>query len=172
MRLARWYQKHFGENFFIEVMSHGASGGVDHVKVEEGGNILMDESDLNRSLVSIANNLGIGIAATNDAHYLLRDHGGHHDTLLCVGMGAWKDKAGRMRFPGAAQRAHEFYIKSEAEMRLVSPEPWWLSACTNTQTIADSIDEGVVELGQNIQPKFKIPDDPEFLAWEAKYNGK
>jgi DNA polymerase-3 subunit alpha len=129
----------------------------------------MDESDLNRALVSIANHLGIGIVATNDAHYLLRDHGGHHDTLLCVGMGAWKDKAGRMRFPGAAARAHEFYIKSETEMLSISPDQWWKTACLNTAIVADMIDDNVVELGQNIQPKFKIPDDPEFLAWEAKF---
>jgi DNA polymerase-3 subunit alpha len=119
LKLARWYAKTFGDNFFIEVMSHGASGGVDHVRVETGGSILFTESQLNAALVRIADVLGVGVVATNDAHYLDREHGTHHDTLLCIGMGAWKDKPDRMRFPGAAHKSWEFYIKSEAEMVIV-----------------------------------------------------
>ena len=165
LKLAKWYQKTFGENFFIEVMSHGAIEGIDHVRVESGGVVLMAESDLNSALVDIARSLGVGIVATNDAHYLDRAHGGHHDTLLCIGMGAWKQKPDRMRFPGAAHQAWEYYIKSEAEMRAVAKEDWWQTAVSNAQVVADMVEPNVIKLGQNITPKFAIPDDLEFKSW-------
>jgi DNA polymerase III subunit alpha len=165
LKLARHYASIFGEDFFIEVMSHGAHNGIDHVRVEQGGVVVLTESDLNAALVRIADRLGVGVVATNDAHYLNRDHGTHHDTLLCIGMGAWKDKPDRMRFPGAALKNWEFYIKSEGEMHAVCSEAWWQTACSNTQVIADKIEPNVIKLGQNITPKFKIPDDPDFRAW-------
>lgn len=167
MALARDYVEAFGENFFIEVMSHGGTGGVDHVRIEDAdGSIAMTESDLNAALVNIADNLGVGIVATNDAHYLDSNHGQHHDTLLCVGMGAWKQKADRMRFPGARHKAWEFYIKSEEEMLKASSESWWSTACANTAIVESMVDSDVVQLGVQSTPKFNIPDDQKFAHWQ------
>lgn len=165
--LARSYQERYGPDFYIEVMHHGSTNGVAHVKIEneETGEVLFTEDDINRALVDIANELGVGVVATNDAHYLVRDHGQHHDTLLCIGMGAWKTKPDRMRFPGAEHRAWEFYIKSEREMLACSIEPWWETACANTAILADSIEPSVLQLGQNIMPRFTIPNDPDFEQW-------
>lgn len=168
LRLARLYQQSHGDNFFIELMSHGSTNGVDHVRVEENGVIEMTETDLNNALVDIANQIGAGLIATNDAHYLKQEHGQHHDTLLCIGMGAWKDKADRMRFPGAKERAFEFYIKDEEGMLKMSEEPWWKTACANTAILADSIEHDVVPLGLDTMPNFKIPADPEFHRWIAR----
>lgn len=165
LRLARSYAETFGENFFIEVMCHGSHNGIDHIKVARNGQTDFTESDLNAALVRIADILGIGVVATNDAHYLVGEHGQHHDTLLCIGMGAWKTKSDRMRFAGAQHHAWEYYIKSEREMLAVSTERWWETACANTAIIADSIESDVIELGQSLQPKFKIPDDPGFREW-------
>jgi DNA polymerase-3 subunit alpha len=167
LRLARLYQSTFGDNFFIEVMAHGSTSGVDHVRVEEKGEVLLTESDLNATLVDIADQLGVGIIATNDAHYLVRDHGQHHDTLLCVGMGAWKEKPDRMRFPGAEHKAWEFYIKSEQEMLAVSTQSWWQTACSNSQVLADMIEPSVLRLGGNIMPRFTIPADTHYEAWRS-----
>lgn len=169
LKLARQYAQVHGENFFIEVMYHGATNGVDHTRIEKDGVVEFSESDLNAALVAIADILGIGTVATNDAHYLERGHGNHHDTLLCIGMGAWKDKPNRMRFPGAEHKAWEFYIKTEAEMLAICPDPWWQTACANTALIADMIEKDVVPLKQNILPKFKIPtNDPNFQQWLAR----
>jgi DNA polymerase-3 subunit alpha len=167
LELARKYAAAFGEDFFIEVMYHGAHKGIDHTHVERAGQVYFTESDLNAALVRIANNLGVGLVATNDAHYLTRGNGDHHDTLLCIGMGAWKDKPDRMRFNGAKHQAWEFYIKTESEMLGMVREGWWHTACANTAIIADSIEEDVVPLGMNILPKYNIPNDPEFQAWLA-----
>lgn len=166
--LAAEYQKVHGENFFIELMTHGSTGGIDHVRIEDDdGSIAMTETDLNIALVNIADRLGVGLVATNDAHYLKRDHGQHHDTLLCIGMGAWKNKPDRMRFPGAKHKAWEFYMKSEAEMLAMSDEDWWKSACSNSALVGEMIEHDVVPLGVQSSPKFKIPDDPDFANWLA-----
>jgi DNA polymerase III subunit alpha len=167
-RLAERYQAIWGERFFIEVMSHGSTGGTDHVHIEEGGELVMTESDLNAALVSLANKLGVGIVATNDAHYLTRQDGDAHDTLLCIGMGAWKEKEDRMKFPGQEHQAWEFYIKSKEEMLEVNDEPWWDTACSNTSVVSDMIESDVIQLGQSIMPKFEIPNDPEFEKWLAQ----
>lgn len=168
LKLAREYQRTFGDDFYIEVMHHGSTNGVDHVKIERGNETIFTESDLNAALVRIADLLGIGIVATNDAHYLERVHGQHHDALLCIGTGSWLDKPDRMRFPGAMHKAWEFYVKSEPEMLAVLRDDWWQTACANTAILADSIEGNVVPLGMNILPKFKIPNDPDFHVWAAK----
>jgi DNA polymerase-3 subunit alpha len=164
-RLVEQYQQIWGERFFIEVMAHGSTGGVDHVRIEEDGRVLLTEADLNNALVDLADKHGAGIVATNDAHYLTREDGDAHDTLLCVGMGAWKEKEGRLKFPGQEYQAWEFYIKTEDDMLQMSDEPWWHTACANTAIIADIVESGVVPTGQSIMPKFEIPNDPEFEKW-------
>lgn len=171
-KLARRYRDSFNGRFFIEVMHHGSTGNIDHVQAtDRDGNVLMGERDLNLALVDLADRLDIGVVATNDAHYLGREHGEHQDTLLCIGMGSWKHNTDRMRFPGAQHEAWEFYIKSEEEMRAVSKEPWWDTACGNTALVADLIDDTVIDLGQSVMPQFKVPvDDPGFKQFlELEY---
>lgn len=163
MVLAEKYQEWFGDNFFIEIMSHGATNGIDHVRTDK-----MTETQLNEALVAIADRLGVGIVATNDAHYLEQQHGEHHDTLLCIGMGAWKTKPDRLKFPGTEHSKYEFFIKDEAEMRSVQQSPWWEEACTNTAHVASLVENDVVQLGLNVMPKFTIPDDQEFEQWLMK----
>ena len=165
-RLAEQYQQIWGERFYIEIMAHGKTGGVNHVRIEdEHGRELMTEDDLNLALVDLANRLGVGVVATNDAHYLTKHDGDAHDTLLCIGMGAWKTKEDRLKFPGQEFQAWEFYIKNEAEMLQMSNDKWWETACLNTSTVADTISDSVVPVGRSIMPKYEIPNDPEFKKW-------
>lgn len=167
-KLAESYQDMYGANFFIELMAHGSTGGVDHVRQidKSSGEVLMTETDLNGALVDIAKQLGVPMVATNDAHYLKREHGDIHDTMLCLSMGTFKENLERMRFPGAKQRAWEFYIKDEKEMLAMSNEWWWREACANTQTLADMISPNVIPLGLDIMPQFKIPRDMDFQRWQ------
>ena len=161
--LVRFYQDTFEERFFIELMFHGGSGGIDHVRIEDdGGKTLMGETEINLALMDLANRHGVGVVATNDAHYLGRDDGCAHDTLLCIGMGAWKDKEDRLRFPGASEASWEFYIKGRDEMRAACPWDEWERACDNTLIVADMVEPDVVPFGANILPAYQIPDDVQY----------
>jgi DNA polymerase-3 subunit alpha len=161
--LARWFRDQFEGRFFIEVMAHGSTGGIDHVVDRVSGK---SETWLNDELVGLANKLHVGVVATNDAHYLERQHGQHHDTLLCIGMGKYKEEADRMRFPGSQQKAYEFYIKTQAEMLEASDAPWWSTAVGNASLVADLVEEQVVPLGNQVMPRFPIPDDPAFRVYQ------
>ena len=76
-RLAYEYVDIFGkENFFVEIQDHGL--------------------DLDKRLIPVqfrlAQESGIPLVATNDAHYLTKEDAGAHDALLCVQTG---ENAGR-----------------------------------------------------------------------------
>ena len=64
-----------------------------------------------------AGSSGIGVVATNDAHYLRREDAEAHDVLLAIGTGSDLDDPKRFRFTG-----QESYVKSEAEMRALFPD--------------------------------------------------
>lgn len=71
--------------------------------------------------------------ATNDTHYLTRDHAVPHDLLLCVQTKSDYDDPGRWRFTG-----EEFYLKSRDEMlKLFGEIP---EALDNTLEIAEKVD--------------------------------
>lgn len=166
-KLVEFYQDAFGDRFFIELMAHGGTNGIDHVRLEDdSGKILMSETDINLALLDLANQYGVAVVATNDAHYLNHSDGCAHDTLLCISMGAWKDKKDRLRFPGAPEADWQFYVKGRDEMLAMSDwEEWW-RACDNTLHVANLVDNSVIELGQDILPKYEIPEDPLFEAYQ------
>jgi len=81
-------------------------------------------------MFELGKELGLGVVATNDAHYLKRDDAEAHDVLLAIGTGADLDDPKRFRFTGS-----ESYVKSEAEMKqLFGAQPETLEL---TQTIAN-----------------------------------
>src|SRR5207247_18293 len=85
------------ENFFMELHDHG-----------------MEEQRLcNRVLPKIAKDLGVGLVAANDVHFLRRDDHDAHDVMLCIGTGKMVQDESRMHY------APELYFKSPAEMREV-----------------------------------------------------
>ncbi|MBR6703579.1 MAG: DNA polymerase III subunit alpha [Clostridia bacterium] len=148
----------FGEDFYIEIQDHG----------------IAEEKQVIPDLIKIANELNIGLVATNDVHYIEKDDWEAHDVLLCIQTKKTLADPKRMKF-----ETHEFYMKSGDEMaELFSYVP---EAITNTRVIADKIEEPVFDLtpkGDPIRdtsliPLYK-PDDgstsPEYLTkltWEG-----
>ena len=85
------------ENFFMELHDHG-----------------MEEQKMcNNALVQIARDLGVGMVAANDVHFLRRSDHQAHDVMLCIGTGKMVQDEARMRY------RPELYFKSPAEMRQV-----------------------------------------------------
>ena len=84
-RSAEWFARVFGpDDFWLEIQKHGIA---EEVTVAEG-------------MLRLGKELGIGVVATNDAHYLRREDAEAHDVLLAIGTGADLDDPKRFRFDG------------------------------------------------------------------------
>ena len=113
---AEYFAKTFGpDGFFLEVQDHG----------------LPEEKTVAAGMFQLAQDLGLPVVVTNDAHYLMRDDAEAHDVLLAIGTGKDLDDPKRFRFTG-----QESYVKSEKEMKLLFPTRPELLA--ETQRIANS----------------------------------
>src|SRR3954468_2459012 len=96
-RSAEWFSQTFGpEGFWLEIQQHGIG----------------EERQVAEGMLRLGRELGIGVVATNDAHYLHREDAEAHDVLLAIGTGKDLDDPKRFRFVG-----QESYVKSEKEMR-------------------------------------------------------
>jgi DNA polymerase III subunit alpha len=114
-RSAEWFAGVFGhDGFWLEVQQHG----------------IADERLVSEGMLRLGQELGLGVVATNDAHYLRREDAESHDVLLAIGTGSDLDDPKRFRFTG-----QESYVKSEREMRALFPERPEVLA--NTQIVAD-----------------------------------
>ncbi|HTK55484.1 MAG TPA: hypothetical protein VL295_01580, partial [Gemmatimonadales bacterium] len=112
---AAWFAKNFGkDNFWLEIQKHGIS----------------EEDIVTEGMLRLGKELGLGVCATNDAHYLKREDAEAHDVLLAIGTGSELDDPKRFRFTGT-----ESYVKSEKEMKALFPDD--LDTLANTQTVAD-----------------------------------
>ncbi len=112
--LAGTYRDILGsENFFLEMCDHG----------------IEQQRTVNAALPKLARDLGLGLVATNDVHFLNREDHDAHDVLVCIGTGANVADEKRMRY------VTEVFFKTPAEMR----EMWrdLPEACDNTLAIAE-----------------------------------
>ncbi len=92
-------------------------------------NSLPEQKIVNDGLKKISQQLNIGLVATNDVHYLTRQHAASHEALLCIQTQTTLDDPNRMRF-----QTEEFYFKSPQEMKeLFKDTP---EAIANTLEIA------------------------------------
>ena len=89
------------DGFWLEIQQHG----------------IAEERLVTEGMLRLGQELGIGVVATNDAHYLRREDAEAHDVLLAIGTGSDLDDPKRFRFTG-----QESYVKSEKEMRALFPE--------------------------------------------------
>ena len=115
LRLAGLYADIFGKNnFFLEVQDH----------------LMPEQRRANKGLVALAKKMGLGLVATNDVHYLKREHADAHEMMLCLQTQTVLSDPKRMKYPSS-----EFYFKSGDEMAQIFREiP---ESITNTLRIAE-----------------------------------
>ena len=102
------------ENYFIEIMDHGAS---------------VEKRTFNE-LIRLSKDLGIPLLATNDLHYTAPGHADAQEALLCIQTGTKLTDDRRFKFDGSG-----YYLKSAKAMReLFSDFP---EACDNTLLVAE-----------------------------------
>jgi DNA polymerase III subunit alpha len=112
------YTDIFGkDNFYLEVMDHG----------------MPEEKISNRGIVELSKKMNLPLVATNDVHYLRKEHAKAHEIMLCIQTGSKLEDPKHFRFSGP-----EYYFKSPAEMHEIFKEiP---EAVTNTVDIAARCD--------------------------------
>ena len=94
--VAQKYIDVFGkDNYFIEIQDHG----------------IREQKMINPLLIKLAKELGVGIVATNDVHYVKREDAEAQDVLMCIQMDRTVDDPDRMKF-----ETDQFYLKSPQEM--------------------------------------------------------
>ena len=145
-QLAATYRDLLGrENFYIELQDQG---------LPEQRKILPD-------LVRIARDLGLGIVATNDVHYVLPEDAEAQDVLMCIQMNKTLHDPDRPRMGDTPQ----FYLKSAAEMAEIFREV--PEAVRTTLEIAERC-EVTIELAQPKLPDFPVPEGftpQSYLRW-------
>ncbi|MBI4013372.1 MAG: DNA polymerase III subunit alpha [Candidatus Rokubacteria bacterium] len=131
---AGWYAEVFGkEHYFVEVQAHGLP---DQIRVTEG-------------TLRIAQAVGVGVAGTNDSHYLESADARAHEVLLCLQTGAKLSDPNRWRFS-----TEEFYLKAAEEMRKVFAEV--PEAYANTVAVAERCDLKLA-VGEFHLPRYEVP---------------
>ena len=124
------------ENFYLELMDHG----------------MEQQRRCNRQLITWAKEFGLRTVATNDVHFLKREHHESHDIFICVGSGAKVLDQNRITY------SPEVYFKSAQEMRaLFSEVP---EACDATLEIAEKCNLSIKLDSTSIEryPTFITPD--------------
>jgi len=132
---ALFYRDLFGpENFYIEIQNHG---------IREQQEILPD-------LVKLSKEIGVGLVATNDAHYIAKEDSRMQHLLVCIQTNHTVDEEADLEFP-----TQEFYIKSREEMEELFSA--WPEALDNTLKIAERCNVEF-EFGKTKLPYFAAPD--------------
>ncbi|MDE5741659.1 MAG: DNA polymerase III subunit alpha, partial [Oscillospiraceae bacterium] len=141
--IALKYLEIFGrDNYYIEIQNHD----------------IPDEMRILPLLYRLSAETGIPLAATNDAHYILKEDADVQRTLIAIQTNTLLSEPNPLSVP-----TNEFYMKSEEEMRqLFANVP---HAVDNTVKISEMCNV-TFEFGKTKLPKFTIPnvsDNAEYL---------
>jgi DNA polymerase-3 subunit alpha len=147
---ARQYADIFDGRFYLELQDHGLEPQA--VAIER--------------LVELARRTGLPLVATNDVHYLEREHSKAHDVLLCIQTNRMRDDPKRLRF-----ESEQLYFRTPQEMHaLFGHIP---GALENTLQIAEACNVEL-EFGKLRMPQYPLPEGfadldayLEHLAWEG-----
>src|SRR3990172_5412244 len=147
--IARQFLDVFGEgNFYIELQDHN----------------LEDEKKAKNLLARLSQKLSIPLVATNDCHYLKKEHAQAHDALLCIQTGKLLTDTDRLRFG-----TDQVYFKSPLEMKeLFKAYP---KAIENTLRIAEECNLEL-EFGKSHLPHFPLPRGFESLENYLEYTAR
>jgi DNA polymerase III subunit alpha len=129
-----WFKQTLGaENFYLELQNHG----------------IPEQAKVNRYLIPWAKEFGLKLVATNDVHYVEKEHWKAHDCLICIGTQAQLSDTKRMRY---AQE--QFYLRSAEEMKARFAEV--PDAVKNTLEVAEKCNLEI-KFGDLHYPVFEPP---------------
>ncbi|SES93300.1 DNA polymerase III subunit alpha [Paenibacillus sp. NFR01] len=141
-KAAMRYKEIFGPDFYLELQDHG----------------IPEQKRVNPQLIALAAELGIGLVATNDVHYLQREDAEVQDVLICIGTGKTVDDEERLKIG-----TDQLYLKSGEQMATLFPHV--PQAIENTRRIAEQCNLEL-EFGRHILPAFApLPEGQDAAAY-------
>lgn len=133
-------------DFYLEIQNQGYSYKLNDRDPNEVG---VPQNQFNHTIAQLASETGLKLIATNDFHYLQKEDWEAQDIMWCIGMNKSVNDPDRLRFP-----SHEFYLKSEDEMRLMFED--FPEAIENTLEVAEKCN---VTLSKDlILPTIPLPE--------------
>ena len=142
-----WHKRVFGEDYYLEVMKHST-------EVPGLSNDLYEKQCYyTEEIFRLAQEHGIKVIATNDAHFVRKEDGPVHDRLICLTTNAYIDDPDRLRY------TQQEYLKSEEEMAALFPEH--PEALANTLEVAEKVESYSIDRDP-VLPVYEI--DPAFLS--------
>jgi len=130
-----WFKQALGpENFYLELQNHG----------------LPEQAKVNRHLIPWAKEFGLKLVATNDVHYVEKNHSHAHDCLICIGTQTNLNDSKRLSYV-----PEQFYLRSANEMAALFAEV--PEAVKNTLEVAEKCNLEI-EFGKLHYPVFNPPE--------------
>lgn len=130
-----WFKQVLGpDNFYLELQNHG----------------IPEQIKVNRVLIPWAKEFGLKLVASNDVHYVKKEHSHAHDCLICLGTQTHLSDTRRMKYV-----PEQFYLRSAEEMKARFAEiP---EAVTNTLEVAEKCNVEI-QFGKLHYPVFYPPE--------------
>src|ERR1041385_4918881 len=136
-----WFKQVFGpDSFYLELQNHGIG----------------EQAKVNRALIPWAKEFGLKLVATNDVHYVEKNHSHAHDCLICIGTQTQLTDTKRMKYV-----EQQFYLRSAEEMKARFAET--PEAVQNTLEVAEKCNLEI-EFNKLHYPVF---DPPEHFTREG-----
>lgn len=140
-----WYHRVFGEDYYLELQRHEVKD--PHLIANREAFPMQQKA--NRVMIELAQEYGIKLVCTNDAHFVDKENAEAHDHLLCISTGKDLDDPNRMRY------SKQEWFKTREEMNEVfSDIP---EAMANTLEILNKVEVYDIEHGP-IMPFFPISE--------------
>ena len=140
-----WYHRVFGDDYYLELQRHE----VKDPTIRANRETFPLQQKANKVLIELAQEYGIKLVCSNDAHFVDQENAEAHDHLLCLSTGKDLDDPTRMLY------SKQEWFKTREEMNEVfSDVP---EALSNTLEILDKVE--IYSLDHDpIMPFFPIPE--------------
>ena len=150
-----WFKERFGDDYYIELMRHKTD------KPNANYDTYRMQMKVEPELIRLARKHNIKLVATNDAHFVLEEHGDAHDHLICLATQKDYDDPNRMHY------TKQEWLKSPEEMAAVFAD--LPEALENTMEIADKVEVYSID-SDPLMPVFPIPESfGKEEDWRQKY---
>ena len=141
-----WYHRVFGDDYYLELQRHE----VKDPSIRANRETFPLQQKANKVLIELANEYGIKLVCTNDAHFVDQENAEAHDHLLCLSTGKELDDPTRMLY------SKQEWFKTREEMNEVFADV--PEALSNTLEILDKVEIYSID-HDPIMPFFPIPEE-------------